>query len=260
MSPFFLVQTAADAILLTLCALDLFRERLRRKDLLLPLLYAVMVAISRIRFTHSMDPLRTLLLPVDSLLCLFYLFILVLLLNSSWFSAPEGHTLWGTFLQLALFLLFRTGSAALLSVVRLDSGPWLICGTCLLSFLPWAALHTSGLMDWLQQRLAEGDIALQLLSVSTFVVLLLPWMLQLRRFGDYPWNQTALLLILLTGLDGAILMREQRQITQRRNMQFLEQYLPMVEELVESVRARQHAFSNRMMAVSAAVSVVVNAV
>lgn len=32
----------------------------------------------------------------------------------------------------------------------------------------------------------------------------------------------------------------------------MEQYLPMVEELVESVRARQHEYNNRMMAISAA--------
>lgn len=34
----------------------------------------------------------------------------------------------------------------------------------------------------------------------------------------------------------------------------LEQYLPLVEELIEQVRARQHDFNNRMMAVAAAVS------
>ena len=34
----------------------------------------------------------------------------------------------------------------------------------------------------------------------------------------------------------------------------LEQYLPLVEELIEQVRARQHDFNNQMMAVAAAVS------
>ncbi len=34
----------------------------------------------------------------------------------------------------------------------------------------------------------------------------------------------------------------------------IEQYVPIVEELISQVRARQHEFNNRMMAIEAAVA------
>ena len=47
---------------------------------------------------------------------------------------------------------------------------------------------------------------------------------------------------------------EQHRVQARRRTALLEQYLPLVEELIEQVRARQHDFNNQMMAVAAAVS------
>ena len=51
----------------------------------------------------------------------------------------------------------------------------------------------------------------------------------------------------------AMLLRQHR-VQARRRTALLEQYLPLVEELIEQVRARQHDFNNQMMAVAAAVS------
>jgi hypothetical protein len=54
-------------------------------------------------------------------------------------------------------------------------------------------------------------------------------------------------------IDGMVLLWDQSRIQFQRRGRLLEQYLPMVEELVESVRAQQHEYNNRMMAISAAV-------
>lgn len=62
----------------------------------------------------------------------------------------------------------------------------------------------------------------------------------------------AVILALLVLVDGAVLLWEQSRIQSQRRGRLLEQYLPMVEELVESVRARQHEYNNRLMAISAA--------
>ena len=58
---------------------------------------------------------------------------------------------------------------------------------------------------------------------------------------------------LLVLIDGMVLLWDQSRIQFQRRGRLLEQYLPMVEELVESVRAQQHEYNNRMMAISAAV-------
>ena len=50
------------------------------------------------------------------------------------------------------------------------------------------------------------------------------------------------------------MLLRQHRIQARQTTAMLEQYLPLVDELIEQVRARQHDFNNQMMAVAAAVS------
>ena len=59
---------------------------------------------------------------------------------------------------------------------------------------------------------------------------------------------------LLAVCDAAALLLRQHRIQAQRRTAMLEQYLPLVEELIEQVRARQHDFNNQMMAVAAAVA------
>ena len=87
-------------------------------------------------------------------------------------------------------------------------------------------------------------------------MLLLLWAAYLQHiFNDSLWLPAVIsLLSFLILADGVVLLWEQRHIQDQQHGRMLEQYLPMVEELVESVRARQHEFNNQMMAVSAAVN------
>ncbi len=139
-----------------------------------------------------------------------------------------------------------------LAVMELKEGTAAVCGVRLLSLLLWAMLAASGLFAWLRERLEEGDIAVESASCATLSVLLLLWQFQMGRKG-LRMGAAALLAALLI-LDGGLFLWEQRRIREQQHTRLLEQYLPMVEELVESVRARQHEFNNRMMAISAAVS------
>lgn len=59
---------------------------------------------------------------------------------------------------------------------------------------------------------------------------------------------------LLAVCDGIAIFRRQHRLQIQRRTAMLEQYLPLVEELIEQVRARQHDYNNQMMAVAAAVS------
>ena len=59
---------------------------------------------------------------------------------------------------------------------------------------------------------------------------------------------------MLAVCDVIVMLLRQHRVQARRRTAMLEQYLPLVEELIEQVRARQHDFNNQMMAVAAAVS------
>lgn len=250
-----LAELLLDGVLLTLCALGLFGRGRGRADLFFPLACAVVFLTIRTIFSHSAEVLNYVLLPADNILAVLLFAVPILLLNSLWFHLDERYTLWGTVAQLALYLFLREVCLAILSLVGLGSGVWAVYGCRVLSLLLWAALWTANFLGWLREQLAEGDALVCVISCSTLLMLLILWGFQMwRSDADGFWISVMGFLVLLMMVDGAVLLWDQRRIQERQRVRLLEQYLPMVEELVESVRARQHEFNNRMMAVSAAIS------
>lgn len=247
-----ILEALLDGLLLALFGLSLLGRSHKALDGLLPLAYAVPCILFH---QVSTDPMDYLVLPTDNRFFVLFLFIFILMLNSLWYQAQEGHILWGTAAQLALYLLLRWVCAAGLGLV-LTSGPWVVYGVRVLSLLLWLALWASGLLGWLRERLADGDTIVRAASGSTLFLLTLLWAVQIRQFTHsvqwLPMTVAALSALILA--DGLFLLWEQRRVQERQRVRLMEQYLPMVEELVESVRARQHEFNNRMMAVSAAVN------
>ena len=244
-------QCLLDGLLLTLCGVGFFGRKRGRWDLLLSLVYAVLCYVLRMYFCNSDNPMDYILLPVNHLLVVVLLLVPTMPVNSGWFRVGERTIFWGTMAQFALYLLLRESCLMLLAVMELEEIA-AVYGVRVLSMLFWVALASSGLFRWLRDRLAEGDIAVEAVSCATLLILLLLWQFQMGWNGL--WLGAVALLAALLVLDGGLLLWEQRRIREQQRTRLLEQYLPMVEELVESVRARQHEFNNRMMAVSAAVS------
>lgn len=250
-----LSELLLDGVLLTLCALGLFGRGRGRAELFFPLACAAVFLAIRTSLSHSTEALDYVLLPTDHIIAVLLFAVPILLLNSLWFQLGEGYVLWGTAAQLALYLFLREVCLAVLSLVGLGSGAWAVYGCRVLSLLLWTALWATNFLGWLRERLAERDTTACIISCSTLLVLLMLWEFQIWRRGmDGLWVRMAALLLLLLAIDGAVLLWDQQRVQERQRVRLLEQYLPMVEELVESVRARQHEFNNRMMAVSAAIS------
>lgn len=248
-----ILETFLDGLLLALCGLSLLgRGRRKMLDWLLPLAYTVLCFLTQ---KVSMDPMDYLVMPTDNCFYVLLLFIFILMWNSLWCQVQEGHILWGSTAQLALYLLLRWVCTAGLELV-LGRGPLVVFGVRILSTLLWLVLQWSGLLDWLRARLADGDAIARAASVSTLLLLVLLWAIQIWQpiQSLHLLPITAMLLSILVLVDGLFFLWDQRQIQERQQVRLMEQYLPMVEELVESVRARQHEFNNRMIAVSAAIS------
>ena len=114
----------------------------------------------------------------------------------------------------------------------------------------------SGLLRWIREQLKEGDTPLCIIIGNSFLILLLVWWIwQADLLRTNLWLPIMATLFGIIGFDrrhGSSLGSEPHPISTQRG-RLLEQYLPMVEELVESVRSRQHEYNNRMMAISAAV-------
>ena len=245
-----------DGILLAVCGLGLLGRNRGKLDILFPVICAAICFVARTQFSASEDPLNYLMLPIANIYFFLFLFVAVLLINGLWFQAKEGHILWGTIAQFALYLLMRCGCFAGLEGIGLVDPFWTVYGSRLLSILIWLILMETGMIHWLREQLADGDTVVRVISCNTLFVLLLLWAAYLQQiFGHNLWLPAATsLLSFLILIDGAVFLWEQRHIQNQQHGRMLEQYLPMVEELVESVRARQHEFNNQMMAVSAAVN------
>lgn len=248
-----ILEAVLDGLLLALCGLSLLgHSRHKALDWLLPLAYAALGLLSQ---KISADPMDYLVMPTDNRFYGPFLIIFILTLNSLWYQVQEGHILWGTAAQLALYLLLRWGCASGLELA-LGSGHLVVYGVRVLSLLLWLALWGMGLLGWLRARLADGDAIVRAASGSTLFLLCLLWVIQSWRPVQGPqWLPvSSALLSALVLADGLFLLWDQRRVQERQRVRLMEQYLPMVEELVESVRARQHEFNNRLMAVSAAVN------
>ncbi len=250
------IQSVLDGLLLSLCCLGLLGRERGKLDALLPLLLSCVCLVARQGLGYSRADLAFAVLPVDTIILFLFLFLAVLLLNSVWFRRAEGHAFFGTVAAFALYLLLRELCLVALYLSDVEEVAWYLYVSRILSLLLWLALWAVGALRWLRGRLAEGDVPVRILVGNTAILLLL--VLSVFRFdlsSMFRWLPvTAGVLVLLALGDGAAVLIEQRRIQSQRRARLLEQYLPLVEELIEQVRARQHEFNNRMMAVSAALA------
>lgn len=218
-----------DGLLLALCGFGLLGRSRGRLDIVFPMICAAICFASRTGLSASNNPLDYLMLPADNILILLFLFIAVLLINSLWFQVKEGHILWGTAAQFALYLLLRCSCFAGLEGLGLGDPFWAVLGSRLLSILAWLVLMETGLVRWLREQLADGDTIVRIISCNTLFVLLLLWAAYVQHvFSDSLWLPAVIsLLSFLILADGSVLLWEQRHIQNQQHGRMLEQYLPM---------------------------------
>lgn len=249
-------QSVLDGLLLSLSSLGLLGRSRGKLDRLLPLVFAGICLLSRLGLGYHDAEMAYAVLPVDQIVSFLFFFLGVLLLNSLWFQKSEGHTLFGTIAAFALYLLLRELCLLFLALCGSAEPVWYLYVGRVLSLGLWLALWGTGALRWLREKLTDGDPVICIMCSNTALLLLL--MLILFQFD---FSVMILWLPVTVGAVGllavgdviAMLLRQHR-VQARRRTALLEQYLPLVEELIEQVRARQHDFNNQMMAVAAAVS------
>ncbi len=250
------LQSGLDGLLLSLSSLGLLGRSRGKLDRLLPLLFTGVCLLARLGLGDRAAEMAYAVLPVDRIAAFLFLFLGVLLLNSLWFQKSEGHTFFGTAAAFALYLLLRELCLLFPALCGLTEPAWYLYVGRALSLCLWLELWSAGALRWLRDRLADGDAVVCIVCCNTALLLLL--LLFLFRFDlseMLRWLPAAVGAVgLLAVGDAAAMFFRQRRIQARRRTAMLEQYLPLVEELIEQVRARQHDFNNRMMAVAAAVS------
>ncbi len=247
------IQSLLDGLLLSLCCFGLFGREKGKLDFLLALLFTGVCLVIRHVFGYSNADLAYTILPVNSVIAFMFLFLAVLLTNSIWFHRAEGHVLYGTIAVFALYLLLRELCLVAFFLCRLQETAWYLYISRVLSLLLWLMLWAGGALRWLKEQLSEGSMIIRITVSNTAILLLL--ILAIFKFDlslMLRWlSVTVGVLALLIFVDGTVIFIENHRIQLQRRAKLLEQYLPLVEELIEQVRSRQHEFNNKMMAVSA---------
>ena len=259
-----LVQLGLDAGILALCCEAVFRQRAEGKArdfLLFPILFLFCI-VTRVNFTAGKTMTASFqgegleILPANSLTGLLFLVFALLLLNSIYFERKSvGYIFCGTMAVFSVYLFVKCLCVVLAAVCG-ASGTLLLTGSRVVSLCFVFLLFCTPFFERLRRFVRAGDFTVGIVSANIAVLLmsvLSVLSFDVGRFLSHLWLISMLLLGLLL-LDSVLLFFHQRRVQERKRIHMVEQYVPIVEELISQVRARQHEFHNRMLAMEAAVA------
>ncbi|MFR9233197.1 MAG: hypothetical protein ACLVLH_09400 [Eisenbergiella massiliensis] len=155
----------------------------------------------------------------------------------------------------SLYLLVRCVCVTVLAAFGAWGG-WLLFGGRVLTLLLVSLLFCTPFYGVLQQLVLTGGIAVWIVSSDIAVLLMVELTVvsfQAERFLSYSGLLTVLVLAVLL-FNSILLFFHRRRLQEQKRIHMIEQYVPIVEELISQVRARQHEFNNRMLAIEAAVA------
>lgn len=258
-----LIQIFLDGGLLFFSCEQIFREKSDRRPGDLALLPALTVFCMAARIhviaggrAPALFPARGFeIAPSDNLMTFLFLLLSVLLLNSLYYKTGDnGYAFCGTMAVFSIYLLSRTVSVAVFSVCGAE-GRLLLFGSRILSFVAAGLLLCPPALQWLRSAFRNGGFIVRLVSANiaaALIAVLSALSFEIERVMENFWMITAMLFAILL-LDSAMLYYSQRRVQEQKHIRMIEQYVPIVEELISQVRARQHEFNNRIFAIDAAV-------
>lgn len=192
------------------------------------------------------------LLPVNSWIGMIFLLLAMLILNSVFFKLTNVGVLMTTALAFVLWVFIRLSSIVAVSAFidpDLFYHTYIYRGlTALLAFIIYAKLSVA----LLNAYTARQSIFTKIMLVNTLIAIAL-----LVIYANF---DTAILLknmlYIAIGLSFILLINvwivvEQRNTAKReKRIDVIEHYMPVIDELVSEVRARQHEFDNKLLAIT----------
>lgn len=260
----FLIQLGLDAGILALCCEAIFRSKseVKIKDFLLFPIFFIFCIVTSINFTAGNGVTASFqtrgfeIVPADSITSLLFLIFAVLLLNSLFFGRKASNIVFfGTMAAFSIYLFIKCLCVTLFAICG-ASDSLLLIGSRVASLCCMLLLFCTPFFTQVRQIIQIGDFSVWIVSTNIAIFLmaaLFVFSFDVDRFLSYLWLIVILLLGLLL-LDSILLFFHQRRTQERKRLHMIEQYVPIVEELISQVRARQHEFNNRMLAIEVAVS------
>lgn len=203
-------------------------------------------------FIQQVDFMHYDLLPVNSMSGMIFLLLALLMLNSLFFKLTNTEVMLTTALAFVLWILVRLVSIGIVGLL-IDSNLFIYTYsyrglTILFAYLIYAKFSIALLKSYSAGR----SIFTKMMLANTLLVIGL-----LMVYANF---DTAILLknilYVTIGLSFVLLMNiwivlEQKNTARReKRVDVIEHYLPVIDELVSEVRARQHEFDNKLLAIT----------
>ena len=258
-----LIQLGLDVGILALCCEAVFRQKseIKAKDFFIFPILLVLCVVPRVDFSVGANMTASFrsegfeILPADNIVGLLFLIFAVLLLSSIFFGSKSSGTVFcGTMAAFSIFLFVKCLCAVLFAVCG-ATDILLLLGSRIAALCLIVVLEFTPLFGLIHQFVQRSDFTVLIVSANIAVLLMAVLSIlsfDVDRILSHLWVIIILILAVLL-LDSILLFLHQRRTQEQKRIHMIEQYVPIVEELISQVRARQHEFNNRMMAIEAAV-------
>ncbi|MEY8532643.1 GHKL domain-containing protein [Blautia pseudococcoides] len=258
------IQALLDAGLLFLCGEMIFSQNkgIKAKDLILLPFQFLLCIVSRMSFSVGsaseliFEKQGFEIAPANNLFLLIFFILLVMLINSVYYKPQNNDfVISGSMAVISIYLGVKVCSVLFLSVCG-ATGRVLVFGSRMMALMPAVFCVLSSVPKYLREVIRNGGFAAKLVTINVTVVLVT--VLTFFRFEstaiiEHTWLCAGILAVLLA-VDAVLLAASWRKMQERKNIRMMEQYIPIVEELVSQVRSRQHEFNNRIFAIETAVA------
>lgn len=258
------IELLLDGVLLFLITFGIFNQQqgIKINDSLLAFFFILSCTISRLSVSRIMStaPFISIqkqgydMVPADNLVLFLFLILTVMIINSLWFKKDAVYTLFGTLAVFSIFIMVREIFILLFYELGTVDNIWNPIMIRISSVLLLSVVFLTPFFKWIQDKLDNGLLLMKLLIGNTTAFLC-----ALIVFLDFDAAKTADQLVFISVTIAVILIINllvgtytQKRFSEIKRMAMLEQYIPVIEGLITQVRARQHEFNNRLLAISAA--------
>lgn len=190
------------------------------------------------------------LLPVNSLLGITGLIGVLLLINSIAFKLEHLEVIFTTLLAFITWFVFRLISIGISDVFELSSDVIRFFTLLLAAIIYWKfSLKITRFLS------STSNVFTKLMVVNVFILFLMMVMSADFESVMLFQNRVQLFLVLffIVIFLSWLLIEQRRSEIMENRIRTTEQYIPIIDELVLEVRARQHEFSNKLLAISSLV-------
>ncbi|WP_169737896.1 sensor histidine kinase [Alkalihalobacterium bogoriense] len=253
-------QTLLETITIYLICSFVARKTIRPIDFKWISLCLFFFFVSRINFVASdsanvdfvgLDIYKYEILPVDTWFLFLFLFIIVLILNSVFFNVSRMEAVHVTILGFIVWIIVRICSVIFVGVFTEQVSP--VIDRVVTLGVVFALLLFP--IQSLSKAIDGSRFFSKIMVWNSFAILL--FLLIMTNFNsvvviEYAWMILSLVFSIVT-VNIWMVYRENKKIIQESRINVIEQYMPVIDDLVAEMRAKQHEFSNKILAISSIV-------